>query len=71
MSRELYLTLDEGDVVSRCLAEKVGISATGEEDQNELYPNDRQPADCDKTCLEWYREFLADPSALAVAGGIK
>ena len=27
MSRELYLTLDEGDVVSRCLAEKVGISA--------------------------------------------
>src|SRR5690606_15634343 len=35
-------------------AEKVGISATGEEDQNELYPNDRQPADCGKTCLEWY-----------------
>ena len=27
MCRELYLTLDEGDVVSRCLAEKVGISA--------------------------------------------
>lgn len=50
-------------------AEKVGISATGEEDLNELYPNDRQPADCDKTCLEWYREFLADPSAFAVAGG--
>ncbi|GAB1537079.1 N-6 DNA methylase [Geovibrio sp. ADMFC3] len=50
-------------------AEKVGISATGEEDQNELYPNDRQPADCDKTCLEWYREFLADPSAFAQAGG--
>ena len=24
-------------------AEKVGISATGEADQNELYPNDRQP----------------------------
>lgn len=51
-------------------AEKVGISATGEEDQNELYPNANQPADCDKTCLEWYREFLADPSALAVAGGV-
>lgn len=50
-------------------AEKVGISATGEEDQNELYPNDRKPAGCDKTCLEWYREFLADPSAFAVAGG--
>jgi hypothetical protein len=27
MSRELFLTLDEGDVVSRCLREKVGISA--------------------------------------------
>ena len=27
MSRELFLTLDEGDVVSRCLAENVGISA--------------------------------------------
>lgn len=50
-------------------AEKVGISATGEEDQNELYPNDRQPADCNKTCLEWYREFLANPSSFAVAGG--
>lgn len=50
-------------------AEKVGISATGEEDQNELYPNDRQPADCEKTCLEWYREFLANPSGFAVAVG--
>lgn len=49
--------------------QKVGISATGEEDQNELYPNDRQPADCDKTCLEWYREFLADPSTFAVERG--
>ena len=27
MSRELFVTLDEGEVVSRCLAEKVGISA--------------------------------------------
>ena len=32
-------------------AEKVGISATGEEDENELYPNDSQPADCAMTCL--------------------
>lgn len=48
---------------------KVGISATGEEDQNELYPNTNQPADCDKTCLEWYREFLSDPTAFAVAEG--
>jgi type I restriction enzyme M protein len=44
-------------------ANKVGISATGEEDQNELYPNANQPPDCDKTCLEWYREFQADPPA--------
>jgi len=52
-------------------AEKVGISATGEEDQNELYPNKNQPADCEKTCLEWYREFSADPKAFAVAGGVE
>ena len=45
-------------------AEKVGISATGEEDQNELYPNAKEPRDIAKTCLEWYREFLADPDAL-------
>ena len=49
-------------------AEKVGISATGEEDENELYPNDRQPADCAKTCLELYREFLDDPAAIAGFG---
>lgn len=50
-------------------AEKVGISATGEEDQNELYPNANQPTGLEKTCLEWYREFLADPKAFAEAGG--
>lgn len=50
-------------------AEKVGISATGEEDQNELYPNANQPDNCNKTCLEWYREFLADPNSFAVARG--
>lgn len=49
-------------------AEKVGISATGEEDQNELYPNANQPHGIDKTCLEWYREFLGDPGAFVVAG---
>jgi hypothetical protein len=27
MSRVLFVTLDEGQVVARCLAEKVGISA--------------------------------------------
>ena len=50
-------------------AEKVGISATGEEDQNELYPNPNQPADIKKTCLEWYQEFLASPKDFAEAGG--
>ncbi|MYB19137.1 MAG: N-6 DNA methylase [Holophagales bacterium] len=40
-------------------AKKVGISATGEEDDNELYPNGRQPDDCATTCLDLYREFLA------------
>ena len=43
-------------------AEKVGITSTGEEDQNELYPNPRQPSDTEgKTCLELYRAFLQDP----------
>jgi type I restriction enzyme M protein len=50
-------------------AEKVGITATGEEDRNELYPNANQPQNMDKTCLEWYREFLTDPEAFANAGG--
>ena len=50
-------------------AEKVGISATGEEDRNELYPNENQPDDIDKTCLEWYRDFLTDPQTFAKVGG--
>ena len=50
-------------------AEKVGITATGEEDQNELYPQSNQSKDKEKTCLEWYREFLADPEAFAEVGG--
>ena len=49
-------------------AEKVGISATGEQDENELYPNDNQPTDCDKTCLELYQEFLINPDAIAGFG---
>ncbi len=50
-------------------AEKVGISATGEEDQNELYPNSNQPPEIEKTCVEWYRQFLADPEAFAMIIG--
>lgn len=52
-------------------AEKVGISATGEEDQNELYPNPNQPADIEKTCLECYREFLSDPEIFSKLEGEK
>jgi len=51
-------------------AEKVGITATGEEDQNELYPAAKTPTgDTKKCCLEWYREFVADPDAFAGLGG--
>jgi type I restriction enzyme M protein len=42
-------------------AQKVGITATGEQDQNELVPNDNQPPDITKTCLELYQEFRSDP----------
>jgi type I restriction enzyme M protein len=52
-------------------AEKVGISATGEEDLNELYPTNNKPKDIEKTCLEWYREFLADPERFAVNGEVE
>jgi type I restriction enzyme M protein len=49
-------------------AEKVGISATGEPDLNELYPNERLPAGIEKTCLELYREFRKDPAPFFVHG---
>ena len=49
-------------------ADKVGISATGEEDENELYPNPKQPDNCTKTCIEWYRKFLANPQGFAETG---
>ena len=39
-------------------AEKVGITATGDDDENELYPNARMPKGIKKTCLEHYRSFL-------------
>ena len=41
-------------------ADKVGITATGEEDQNELYPNSNQPSDCNVTCLELYHQFRSN-----------
>jgi type I restriction enzyme M protein len=42
-------------------AENVGITATGDVDQNELFPNDNQPRGLSKTCLDLYREFRHDP----------
>ncbi len=45
-------------------AEKVGITATGEPDYNELYPNDNVPPNIEKTCLELYREFMENPSVI-------
>jgi type I restriction enzyme M protein len=44
-------------------AEKVGITATGEMDANELYPNDRLRAGMENkdTCLEIYRRFRKNP----------
>jgi type I restriction enzyme M protein len=47
-------------------AEKVGISATGDSDENELIPNHNQPVDVRKTCLELYREFRRDPKSFLV-----
>ena len=46
-------------------AERVGITATGEPDENELYPNDKMPADmkADATALALYRAFRANPKA--------
>jgi type I restriction enzyme M protein len=52
-------------------AEKVGITATGEPDANELYPNDRMPAGMnpEDTCLELYRRFRKDPGAFLLEEG--
>lgn len=44
-------------------AEKVGITATGDEDQNELcrWPKNNPPPDIEKTCFELYQEFKRNP----------
>lgn len=49
-------------------AEKVGISATGEADRNELYPNEALPPGLEATCLELYRQFRCDPERFFVTG---
>jgi len=46
-------------------AEKVGITATGEADFNELYPNPAMPPGVEKSCLELYREFRKSPDTFA------
>jgi type I restriction enzyme M protein len=54
-------------------AEKVGITATGEPDANEFYPNDRMPMRMkpEDTCVESYRRFCRKPAsfALPASGG--
>lgn len=52
-------------------AEKVGITATGEPDQNELFPNSNQPPDCEKTCLEYYNEFCINPETIEFIVGME
>jgi type I restriction enzyme M protein len=49
-------------------AEHVGITATGEPDVNELYPNDRQPPGGAKTCVELYCEFRKNPESFFADG---
>jgi len=46
-------------------AKKVGITATGEADFNELYPNPAIPPGIEKSCLELYREFRRSPDTFA------
>ena len=50
-------------------AEHVGITATGETDRvpNELVPGDFKPAGIEKTALELYREFRAEPKPFLAA----
>ena len=49
-------------------AEHVGITATGETDFNELYPNDNTPQDVDEPALSLYHQFLSRPKALLSVG---
>jgi type I restriction enzyme M protein len=47
-------------------AERVGITATGDSDQNELVPNANQPPNISKTCLDLYRDFQRDPKSFII-----
>jgi type I restriction enzyme M protein len=52
-------------------AERVGITATGDADQNELFPNDNQPPAIAKTCLELYQDFRRNPDRYLVPGRVR
>ena len=47
-------------------AVKVGITATGDADLNELVPSLNRPKDIQQTCLELYREFRANPERFLI-----
>jgi type I restriction enzyme M protein len=44
-------------------ADKVGITATGEDDQNELYYNENIPSGIERTAVELYQEFRKRPKS--------
>ncbi len=46
-------------------AEHVGISATGDEDTNELGPHTVLPDGVERSCLDWYQLYQNDPAALS------
>jgi type I restriction enzyme M protein len=52
-------------------AERVGITATGDADQNELFPNDHLPTGITKTCLELNQEFRKNPKAFFLTEAVK
>lgn len=54
-------------------AERVGITATGEDDLNELcrFPKDNVPPGVEKTCFELYTEFLKNPKGFFLAEAAK
>lgn len=48
-------------------AKHVGITATGEQDACELYPNPRQPTEKTTTCLGDYQAFTSDPTPFDIS----
>jgi len=54
-------------------AERVGITATGEDDFNELcrFPKDNPPPGVEITCLELYQEFKKNPKKFLLAEAVQ